>query len=36
MAIKEYSLLKIASTLEAGPMLTNIFGFDIVTYDECI
>lgn len=36
MAIKEYSILKIASILGVGPKMNNIFGFDLVAYDECI
>lgn len=36
MAIKEYCLLKIASILGVGPKLNNMFGFDLVVYDECI
>ena len=36
MAIKEYSLLKIASILGVGPKLNNLFGFDLLVYDECI
>lgn len=36
MAIKEYCLLKIASILGVGPKLKNLFGFDLVVYDECI
>lgn len=36
MAIKEYSILKISSILGVGPKMNNIFGFDMVVYDECI
>ena len=34
--IKEYVIYKICSILHIGPALSNIFGFDIIVYDDCI
>jgi hypothetical protein len=36
LVLREYCLLKIASILEAGPIMEPIFGYDIVIYDDCI
>jgi hypothetical protein len=33
--IKEFCLLKIAAILKIGPQLSNIFGFDIVVFNDC-
>lgn len=32
--IKEYALLKITSTLNVGPRIDNVFGFDIVVSSD--
>lgn len=34
--LTEYCLLKIASALEAGPNMTDIYGFDIMVFEDCI
>ena len=32
MVLKEYSLLKIAEAVEAGPALRDLMGFDLLIY----
>jgi len=34
--LKEYCFLKIAALLNIGPSLNNIFGFDLVVFEDCI
>jgi serine/threonine protein kinase len=35
-AIKEWFILKMASTLEAGPKVEAYFGFDLLMFSDCV
>ena len=35
-AIEEYCLYQIASSLEIGPKMKKLFGFDIIVYSDYI
>ena len=35
-AIKEYTILKICSSLGCGPRTRNTFGFDLIVYDDSV
>lgn len=35
-AIQEFCLLKVAGILGAGPKIDDLFGFDLVVFEDCI
>ena len=35
-AIEEYCLYQISSALQIGPKITQLFGFDLIIYENCV